>query len=231
MAGRFARRSPTPETDHSPSNARRGSSMASNACAGTGTGSPRSCSTCACPTARGSRPSNRSGWRRRTSRSSSSARRMTKTSPPKRSSAEHKTMSGGTASTAIRCRGPSSGSSSDKRRKRRCSSSSSARTSRLNSIGDAVLSTDVPGSVTYLNPVAERMTGWTAPGGVGPADRRGVPDHRRDDTPARAQPDGPGDADRQDRRPDPELPPRRARRARDGHRRLRLPHPRSAQGR
>ena len=31
----------------------------------------------------------------------------------------------------------------------------------LNSIGDAVLSINIPGSVTYLNPVAERMTGWT----------------------------------------------------------------------
>jgi diguanylate cyclase (GGDEF)-like protein/PAS domain S-box-containing protein len=31
----------------------------------------------------------------------------------------------------------------------------------LNSIGDAVLSTDVAGNVTYLNVVAERMTGWT----------------------------------------------------------------------
>ena len=31
----------------------------------------------------------------------------------------------------------------------------------LNAIGDAVLSTDVLGMVTYLNPVAERMTGWT----------------------------------------------------------------------
>ena len=30
----------------------------------------------------------------------------------------------------------------------------------LNSIGDAVLSTDVHGNVTYLNRVAERMTGW-----------------------------------------------------------------------
>jgi diguanylate cyclase (GGDEF)-like protein/PAS domain S-box-containing protein len=30
----------------------------------------------------------------------------------------------------------------------------------LNSIGDAVLSTDLSGTVTYLNPVAERMTGW-----------------------------------------------------------------------
>ena len=31
----------------------------------------------------------------------------------------------------------------------------------LNSIGDAVLSTDNSGNVTYLNPVAEKMTGWT----------------------------------------------------------------------
>ena len=30
----------------------------------------------------------------------------------------------------------------------------------LNSIGDAVLSTDVSGNVTYLNLVAESMTGW-----------------------------------------------------------------------
>jgi diguanylate cyclase (GGDEF)-like protein/PAS domain S-box-containing protein len=31
----------------------------------------------------------------------------------------------------------------------------------LDSIGDAVLSTDLAGNVTYLNPVAERMTGWS----------------------------------------------------------------------
>jgi diguanylate cyclase (GGDEF)-like protein/PAS domain S-box-containing protein len=31
----------------------------------------------------------------------------------------------------------------------------------LNSIGDAVLSTDLSGKVTYLNTVAERMTGWS----------------------------------------------------------------------
>jgi len=32
----------------------------------------------------------------------------------------------------------------------------------LDSIGDAVLSTDLAGKITYLNPVAERMTGWSA---------------------------------------------------------------------
>ncbi len=31
----------------------------------------------------------------------------------------------------------------------------------LNSIGDAVITTDVNGAVTFLNPVAENMTGWT----------------------------------------------------------------------
>src|ERR1700693_3503299 len=31
----------------------------------------------------------------------------------------------------------------------------------LNSIGDAVLSTDIQGKVTYLNVVAEKITGWT----------------------------------------------------------------------
>jgi diguanylate cyclase (GGDEF)-like protein/PAS domain S-box-containing protein len=37
----------------------------------------------------------------------------------------------------------------------------------LNSIGDAVLATDVAGDVSYLNRVAEVMTGWSAKDGVG----------------------------------------------------------------
>ncbi len=32
----------------------------------------------------------------------------------------------------------------------------------LDSIGDGVLSTDLAGNISYLNPVAERMTGWSA---------------------------------------------------------------------
>ena len=37
----------------------------------------------------------------------------------------------------------------------------------LNSIGDAVLSTDATGKVTYLNQVAEKMTGWSDDAGLG----------------------------------------------------------------
>jgi diguanylate cyclase (GGDEF)-like protein/PAS domain S-box-containing protein len=37
----------------------------------------------------------------------------------------------------------------------------------LNSIGDAVLSTDVSGNVSYLNVVAEHMTGWSSAEAVG----------------------------------------------------------------
>jgi diguanylate cyclase (GGDEF)-like protein/PAS domain S-box-containing protein len=37
----------------------------------------------------------------------------------------------------------------------------------LNSIGDAVLSTDVSGNITYLNAVAEKMTGWLCKEAVG----------------------------------------------------------------
>src|SRR3954471_1743887 len=37
----------------------------------------------------------------------------------------------------------------------------------LASIGDAVLSTDADGRVTYLTPVAESLTGWTQPEALG----------------------------------------------------------------
>jgi len=37
----------------------------------------------------------------------------------------------------------------------------------LDSIGDAVLSTDLSGSVVYLNAVAERMTGWARADAIG----------------------------------------------------------------
>ena len=37
----------------------------------------------------------------------------------------------------------------------------------LSSVGDAIITTDVQGRVTFLNPVAERLTGWTATDAVG----------------------------------------------------------------
>jgi PAS domain S-box-containing protein len=36
-----------------------------------------------------------------------------------------------------------------------------------NSIGDAVISTDITGNVTYLNQVAETMTGWSSAQALG----------------------------------------------------------------
>ena len=39
--------------------------------------------------------------------------------------------------------------------------------SALDSIGDAVITTDLSGAITYLNPVAERLTGWTATEALG----------------------------------------------------------------
>ena len=97
----------------------------------------------------------------------------------------------------------------------------------LNSIGDAVLSIDIPGNVTYLNPVAERMTGWSREEALGRplAEVFQIIDGATRE-PA-SESDGAGRSARPDRRPDPELPAHPARRVRDGHRRLRLPHPRS----
>jgi diguanylate cyclase (GGDEF)-like protein/PAS domain S-box-containing protein len=37
----------------------------------------------------------------------------------------------------------------------------------LNSIGDAVISTDLAGNITYLNPMAASMTGWSLPDAYG----------------------------------------------------------------
>jgi diguanylate cyclase (GGDEF)-like protein/PAS domain S-box-containing protein len=37
----------------------------------------------------------------------------------------------------------------------------------LNSIGDAVIATDTEGFITFMNPIAERMTGWSSRDGIG----------------------------------------------------------------
>ena len=62
----------------------------------------------------------------------------------------------------------------------------------LNSIGDAVLSTDIHGQRDLSQSRGRTHDGLAASGGVGPAARRGVPDRRRDDARTRAEPDGPG---------------------------------------
>ncbi len=49
----------------------------------------------------------------------------------------------------------------------------------LDSIGDAVLSTDLAGNVTYMNPVAERMTGWSTWEATGRPLAEVHADHRR----------------------------------------------------
>ena len=48
----------------------------------------------------------------------------------------------------------------------------------LNSIGDAVITTDISGNITYLNQVAELMTGWSTKEASGRPFRR-VPHRRR----------------------------------------------------
>ena len=58
----------------------------------------------------------------------------------------------------------------------------------LRSIGDAVITTDIEGRVTYLNAVAESLTGWTQREARGPAARRGVPDRQRGHAPAGRKP-------------------------------------------
>jgi PAS domain-containing protein len=59
----------------------------------------------------------------------------------------------------------------------------------LGSIGDAVLTTDPHGRITFLNPVAEAVTGWP-PGRPRPAVRGGVPSRPCADPPAAGEPSG-----------------------------------------
>jgi PAS domain-containing protein len=64
----------------------------------------------------------------------------------------------------------------------------------LNSIGDAVISTDVQGHITYLNFVAERLTGWPSAEAIGRPFGGGVQDHRRGHPSDRAKPHGDGNS-------------------------------------
>ena len=75
----------------------------------------------------------------------------------------------------------------------------------LNSIGDAVISTDVSGKITYLNPAAERITGWSREAAAGhPVEDvyRIIDGTTRD---AVQSPDGVCDPGRQDHSPPAEL--------------------------
>ncbi len=51
----------------------------------------------------------------------------------------------------------------------------------LGSIGDAVITSDTEGRITFLNPVAATLTGWQLEEAIGPADPKRLPDHQRED--------------------------------------------------
>ena len=53
--------------------------------------------------------------------------------------------------------------------KPKCTGSANGSASRCSSIGDAVLASDTAGRVTFLNPVAAALTGWTAEEAAGTA--------------------------------------------------------------
>ena len=75
----------------------------------------------------------------------------------------------------------------------------------LNAIGDAVVSTEISGKVTFLNPAAESMTGWSQPGSLGPAAFRSAADHQRHHARGGSQSPGIGDRAEQRRGPEREL--------------------------
>jgi PAS domain S-box-containing protein len=51
-----------------------------------------------------------------------------------------------------------------------------------------VIATDVAGRITFLNPVAEALTGWTAAGGTGARPHRRVPHRERGNAPTSESP-------------------------------------------
>ena len=95
----------------------------------------------------------------------------------------------------------------------------------LDSIGDAVICTDISGNVTFLNLVAETMTGWSSQEASGRpmADVFRIQD--ADDPRDHSQPDGAGPRAGPNRAPAVELPAHPARRPRDPDRRRGVPHP------
>ena len=102
----------------------------------------------------------------------------------------------------------------------------------LNSIGDAVISTDIADAITFLNVVAREHDGLVVAGGRRPAhgarcSGSWTPRSRK----AIANPTEMGDRARPDRPPAAELHAHPARRARDADRGLRRPDPRPGRAR
>ena len=82
----------------------------------------------------------------------------------------------------------------------------------LNCIGDAVVCTDISGNITFLNLVAEKMTGWSLAGGGRPAHGRGLPNPGRHKSRNHPESDGDGSRAEPNRAPAVELHPHPARR-------------------
>ena len=77
----------------------------------------------------------------------------------------------------------------------------------LNCIGDAVICTDVSGNITFLNPVAEKLTGWSLARSGGPADGRSFPNPGRHESRSHSESDGDGSRPEPNRAPAVELHP------------------------
>ena len=82
----------------------------------------------------------------------------------------------------------------------------------LNCIGDAVVCTDISGNITFLNLVAEKMTGWSLAGSGRPADGRSFPNPGRHESRNHPESDGDGGRAKPNRAPAAELYPHPARR-------------------